>query len=66
MLLRSEFVGQPYMKGVCEGMIEGIRRELRFVRRTLRKMTHGGIRELWRLALFALAALLVLWMLGWP
>ncbi len=46
-------------------MIEGIRRELRFVRRTLQRMTGGGFKELWRLALFALAAPLVLWVLGW-
>ena len=45
---------------------EGVGRELRFVRRTLWRMTRSGFKELWRLALFALAALLVFWVLGWP
>ncbi len=52
------------MKGEIEGMTEGVGRELRFVGRTLWRMTRSGFKELWRLALFALAALLVFWVLG--
>ena len=54
------------MKDIIEGIIEGTVRELRFVGRTLRRLMRGGFAELLRLALFALAALLVLWVLGWP
>ena len=54
------------IEGMTEGMTEGIRRELRFVGRTLWRMTRSGFTELRRLALFALAALLVFWVLGWP
>ena len=54
------------MKGVIEGMTEGVGRELRFAGRTLWRLTRSLGAELWRLALFALAALLVFWVLGWP
>ena len=51
------------MKGVIEGMIEGIRRELRFVGRTLWRMTRNGCATLAYLALFVLAAMVVVWFL---
>lgn len=62
MLRRIEFVRQPRMKSI----IEAVRRELRFAGRTLWRLTRSLGAELWRLALFALAALLVFWVLGWP
>ena len=49
-----------------KSIIEAVARELRFAGRTLGRLTRSLGAELWRLVLFALAALLVFWVLGWP